>query len=70
LTSDFVYIRRHGRDGSDSACYSTDELKKDAKLIKAHLRKKMDVFVYFNNDVSGYAPKNAEELLYLTRKRK
>ena len=70
LTSDFVYMRRHGKDGSDSACYSTDALKKDAKFIKAHLRKKMDVFVYFNNDASGYAPKNAEELLYLTRKKK
>jgi uncharacterized protein YecE (DUF72 family) len=30
----------------------------------------MDVFVYFNNDISGYAPKNAEELLVLTRKKK
>ena len=45
-------------------------IKKDAKFIKTHLRKKMDVFVYFNNDISGYAPKNAEELLYLIRKKK
>ena len=62
LTSDFVYIRRHGEEGSYATSYSTGSLEKDAKRIKAYLRQKKDVFIYLNNDAFGYAPKNALEL--------
>jgi uncharacterized protein YecE (DUF72 family) len=68
--SDFIYMRRHGRDGNYAASYSTESLKKDAKFIKSHLRQKKDIFVYFNNDASGYAPKNAAELITLVGKKK
>ena len=70
LTADFVYIRRHGKDGSYATSYSTESLKSDAKFIKAHLRQKKDVFIYFNNDAFGYAPKNAAELISLINKKK
>lgn len=62
LTADFVYIRRHGEGGSCSTCYTTAQLKKDAKRIKAYIRQGKDVYIYFNNDAFGYAPKNALEL--------
>ncbi len=62
ITSDFVYIRRHGAGGSYATCYSKEELKKDAKRIRNYLRNGKDVFVYFNNDYHGYAPRNALEL--------
>lgn len=62
LTADFVYIRRHGENGSYATSYSTESLKNDAKRIKAYLRQKKDAFIYFNNDAFGYAPKNAAEL--------
>jgi uncharacterized protein YecE (DUF72 family) len=70
LTADFVYMRRHGKEGSYATSYSTESLKKDAKCIKSYLKQKKDVFIYFNNDVSGYAPKNASELINLTDKKR
>lgn len=70
LTANFVYIRRHGQEGSYATEYSKELLNKDAKRIKAYLRQKKDVFIYFNNDALGYAPKNVSELVTLTGKKK
>ncbi|MEW6109840.1 MAG: DUF72 domain-containing protein [Nitrospirota bacterium] len=67
VTSDFVYIRRHGFGGGYDTCYSEDFLRKDAGRIKAYIKKNRDVFIYFNNDASGYAPRNAKELSGLLR---
>ena len=61
VTSDFVYIRRHGAKGHDGN-YSTEFLKQDAARITEYMKKGKDVFIYFNNDAYGYAPKNALEL--------
>jgi uncharacterized protein YecE (DUF72 family) len=69
-TADFVYIRRHGKEGSYATSYSTESLKEDVKFIKALLKKKKDIFFYFNNDAFGYAPKNAAELITLTGHKK
>jgi uncharacterized protein YecE (DUF72 family) len=68
LTADFVYIRRHGMQGSYNGSYTTQELKKDALRIEGYLQKNFDVFIYFNNDVGGAAPKNALELSQLMQK--
>jgi uncharacterized protein YecE (DUF72 family) len=62
LTADFVYIRRHGEGGSYATNYTTEQLKRDAKRIKAYLKQDKDVYIYFNNDAFAYAPKNAMEL--------
>lgn len=62
VTADFVYIRRHGKEGSYATSYSMDELKKDARWISNYLNAGKDVFIYFNNDYHGYAPKNAMQL--------
>jgi uncharacterized protein YecE (DUF72 family) len=62
LTADFVYIRRHGESGSYATNYTTEQLKKDAKRIKTYLKLGKDVYIFFNNDALGYAPKNAMEL--------
>lgn len=62
LTSGFVYLRRHGRDGSYAGCYSADELLADAGRIRGYLAGGRDVYIYFNNDAQGFAPKNAREL--------
>ncbi|MEW6584765.1 MAG: DUF72 domain-containing protein [Nitrospirota bacterium] len=67
-TADFVYVRRHGKEGSYATSYSTEELKEDAKFIRSQIRKKKDVFMYFNNDAHGYAAKNAAELTALLKK--
>ncbi len=68
VTSDFVYIRRHGRGGGHSTSYSTEELKSDSARIRKYLKQRKDVFVCFNNDASGYAPKNALELMAMLKK--
>ena len=62
VTADFVYIRRHGEAGSYATNYTTEQLKEDAKRIKTYLKEGKDVYMYFNNDALGYAPKNAMEL--------
>jgi uncharacterized protein YecE (DUF72 family) len=62
VTSDFVYMRRHGIGGDYASCYSEAELKKDARRIKGFAKKGYDVFIYFNNDAHGHAPRNAREL--------
>lgn len=67
VTSDFVYIRRHGEGGSYATCYPKAELKKDAKRIKNYLKNEKDVFIYFNNDYHGYAPRNAKELIGMVK---
>ncbi len=70
VTADFLYIRRHGAAANHATSYSTEFLKEDAKFIRAHLRKRQDVYLYFNNDAMGHAPKNALELLQLLKARK
>lgn len=62
VTSDFVYIRRHGAGSYDSN-YSTAYLKRDARRIKKYRKAGKDVYIYFNNDAFGYAPANARELM-------
>jgi uncharacterized protein YecE (DUF72 family) len=62
VTSDFVYIRRHGKGGNYAASYSKTALRKDAGRLSSYARNGHDVFIYFNNDYRGYAPANAREL--------
>lgn len=60
MTTDFAYIRFHGRDHWYSHDYSDQELGGWASRIK-----QLDtdnVFCFFNNDQGGYAPKNCLKL--------
>ena len=67
-TTDFVYMRRHGIDGKGASCYNTEQLKADAKMINKFIKQGKDVFIYFNNDAFGHAPKNAEQLRNILKK--
>jgi len=59
----YIYIRRHGPSGQAyRGCYSEEQLKELSARVKSWLSQGKDVYVYFNNDIGGYAPKNA---LYL-----
>ena len=62
LTAGFVYLRRHGKGGTYATSYTRAELNSDAVRIGKYLGSGRDVFIYFNNDAFGYAPKNAQEL--------
>jgi uncharacterized protein YecE (DUF72 family) len=61
-TIDFVYIRMHGPGIMFASKYSKKELEKLAQKIKHWQKEGKDVYVYFNNDFSGYAVENAKEL--------
>lgn len=58
---DFYYIRFHGPERLYSSSYSSKELTEWADFIKNESNDK-DVYCYFNNDVRGFAVKNAKEL--------
>ena len=61
-TADFVYIRFHGKDSLYSSCYSDEELKDWAEKITKLAQNLNSVYIYFNNDIQGFALKNAETI--------
>jgi len=67
LTTDFTYIRFHGRSELFASRYSEEELSAEAKKIARYLKKGIEVFVYFNNDARGYAVENARMLRSLLK---
>ena len=62
LTADFVYLRRHGHSGTYTGRYDLQELQRDARRIRDYQASGRDLYIYFNNDIGGYAPQNALEL--------
>ena len=63
VTTDFAYIRWHGKNDWYKYNYSPDELHEWAHRIQ-----QLDVdtvFGYFNNDYDAYAPKNCQYLQQL-----
>ncbi|MGH7233774.1 MAG: DUF72 domain-containing protein [Nitrospiraceae bacterium] len=62
LTTDWAYVRYHGRNKMFASNYSRIELAKEARILKRYLKDGIEVFVYFNNDARGYAVKNARTL--------
>ncbi|MGH8965890.1 MAG: DUF72 domain-containing protein, partial [Actinomycetes bacterium] len=60
-TSDFRYVRLHGDAELYASGYDEKALDRWAKKIRGWAKAE-DVFVYFDNDVKGYAPFDAMEL--------
>jgi len=61
-TTDFAYVRFHGSGELYASCYSDEELADWAKRI-ANLNTNLEeVYIYFNNDVEGFALRNAMTL--------
>ncbi len=54
------YLRFHGAESMYGYNYSEDELHNWAKRIQSW--KASEIFVYFNNDLGGYAVRNAATL--------
>lgn len=61
----FVYVRFHGPGRLYASDYSKTELKRWAQKIKRFLSQEKDVYVYFNNDFSGFALQDARIFSYL-----
>jgi len=62
VTSGMVYVRLHGPGAAYKGQYSEDTLAVWAQRIKKWRRRKKEVFFYFDNDESGYAPEDAKIL--------
>jgi uncharacterized protein YecE (DUF72 family) len=65
ITADFTYVRLHGPDGAYQGSYSHDALQGWADRIREWEEKLRAIYIYFDNDQAGYAPKNALELAKL-----
>ena len=66
-TTDFTYIRFHGREGLYSSRYTDEEMADWAKRISEHADEVESVYIYFNNDANGWAIKNAIKLKEILR---
>lgn len=60
ITADFTYIRLHGpHKEAYQGNYTQSSLKTWARHVREWRRDLKDVYVYFDNDQSGYAARNA-----------
>ena len=63
VTADFVYVRRHGPQERYASNYSEEALQADLACL--HRQPVSSAYVFFNNDVHGYAPHNAMRMIEL-----
>ena len=63
VTADFAYIRFHGSKHMYGGCYSDEELDDWVQKLSKVAQAVNAVYVYFNNDIDGFAVTNAEALL-------
>jgi len=62
VTADFVYLRLHGPGAAYQGEYGRKGLAPWAEAISAWTRQGKDVYCYFDNDQSGFAPRDARRL--------
>lgn len=60
-TTDFCYLRRHGPGALYASRYDDAALQADLALLRAQPVR--DAYVFFNNDIHGYAPFDAMRML-------
>ncbi len=65
VTTDFAYLRYHGRTPREAPFYTDGELREEAAFIERLANNGIDVYAYFNNDADGHAPTNARRLTEL-----
>jgi uncharacterized protein YecE (DUF72 family) len=63
VTADLVYVRLHGDQELYASGYSPAVLDEWAARCRAWADDGLDVYVYFDNDIKGYAPHDAMGLL-------
>ena len=62
-TGPFVYVRLHGDKELYASGYTDSALDKWAKQLAGWTESGRDAFVYFDNDMKGYAPHDAKRLV-------
>lgn len=63
VTADFIYLRRHGPREQYASEYDDDALLADLALLQRQAVP--TAYVFFNNDVHGYAPQNTMRMIEL-----
>jgi uncharacterized protein YecE (DUF72 family) len=63
VSTDFVYVRLHGAPRTYYSRYSDDALEDWARRISAWRAEGRSVYVYFDNDADGHAPRDALRLM-------
>jgi uncharacterized protein YecE (DUF72 family) len=58
----FAYVRFHGSTAKYGGGYSADQLQAWAEWLSTERAEGRRIFVYFNNDVGGHAPRDAVAL--------
>lgn len=62
ITADFTYVRLHGPGNKYQGDYSEQTLRRWAERMEGWRNELRHIFVYFDNDQAGFAPKNAWQL--------
>ncbi|MDM8175541.1 MULTISPECIES: DUF72 domain-containing protein [Olivibacter] len=62
VTADFVYIRLHGPGAKYQGNYTDEQLRKWVDRCQEWQNEGRDVYVYFDNDQSGFAALNAQSM--------
>lgn len=62
-TSDLVYVRLHGQPRTYASAYDTAALRSWAGRVRRWLDEGRDVYVFFDNDMDGAAPRDATALM-------
>ncbi len=62
ITANFSYIRLHGHTVLYASNYTEEQLRRYAYLVNQWNKNGIFAYIYFDNDFSGYAVKNALQL--------
>ena len=62
VTAEHIYVRFHGPGRLYASSYTDQQLKKFAGLFKRWYKNGHSIWAFFNNDVFGYAIKDAKRL--------
>jgi uncharacterized protein YecE (DUF72 family) len=62
VTNDTVFIRFHGREVLYATLYKEEEMRYFAEKIHMWLKEGLEVWVFFNNTMYGFALENARQL--------
>jgi uncharacterized protein YecE (DUF72 family) len=65
VTAKNIYIRFHGPAALYASSYSDEDLNYFAKKFKKWVKEGHEIWAFFNNDIHGYAPKDALRLAAL-----
>lgn len=67
ITADFTYVRLHGPLGAYQGSYTKEQLASWSRRIRRWRRELKEIYIYFDNDQSGFAALNALELRKMIR---